>query len=150
MPKNEIDITAMRHSCAHVLAQAVLDMFPEAKLAIGPDIENGFYYDFDLPRTLIPEDLPLLEKRMKHIIKQNQRFVKREEPADRAIQFLQQTGQVYKEELAKEFKEEGKTLTFYENFSPNSDKPTFVDLCEGPHLEHTGQIKAFKLTHVAG
>ena len=67
-----VDLEKMRHSCAHVLAQAVLDMFPEAKLGFGPAIENGFYYDFELPRTLIPEDLPLLEKKMKHIIKQNQ------------------------------------------------------------------------------
>ena len=125
-------------------------MFPEAKLGIGPNIENGFYYDFDLPRTLIPEDLPILEKKMKQIMKQNQKFTRREEPAARAIDFLNQTGQKYKVELAKEFSEAGEAISFYENFKPNTDEPTFVDLCEGPHVDHTGQIKAFKLTHTAG
>ena len=73
--KQKVNIDDIRHSCAHVLAQAVLNMFPEAKLGIGPPIENGFYYDFELPRTLIPEDLPILEKKMKQIVKQNQKFV---------------------------------------------------------------------------
>ena len=148
--KNEISIESMRHSCSHILAQAVMDMFPEAKLGIGPNIENGFYYDFELPRTLIPEDLPILEKKMRQIVKQNQKFVRREEPGKMAIDFLQQTGQKYKEELAKEYVEAGEVISFYENFKPNVPEPTFVDLCEGPHVEHSGQIKAFKLTHVAG
>jgi len=149
--KQPIDIDAMRHSCAHVLAQAVLQMFPEAKLGIGPTIENGFYYDFDLPRTLIPEDLPILEKKMKQIVKQNQKFVLKKEPADQTLEFFKQTGQKYKLELAKEFVGEGKEITFYENVMPGPDgKAMFVDLCRGGHVDHTGQLGAFKLMKIAG
>lgn len=147
----EVDLQAMRHSCAHVLAQAVMQMFPEAKLAIGPTIEDGFYYDFDLPRTLIPEDLPLLEKKMKQIVKQNQKFILKEEPGDKAVKFLEEAGQPYKAELVKEFAEAGETITFYENVMPGEGgKPMFVDLCEGPHVAHTGQIGAFKLMKISG
>jgi len=142
------EIEKMRHSCAHVLAQAVLGMFPEAKLGIGPSIENGFYYDFELPRTLIPEDLPLLEKKMKQIVKQNQKFVRKEEPGDKAIDFLTKTSQNYKVELANEYLEAGEAISFYENVMPDG-KGMFVDMCEGPHVESTGKIGAFKLTHTA-
>lgn len=148
--KQPLDIDAMRHSCAHVLAQAVLEMFPEAKLGIGPAIEDGFYYDFELPRTLIPEDLPLLEKKMKHIVKQNQKFVKKEEPADLTLEFFKKTDQKFKLELAKDFIAEGKEITFYENVRPNDSKVMFVDLCRGGHAEHTGQIGPFKLMKIAG
>ena len=148
--KEKVDLDAMRHSCSHVLAQAVMQMFPEAKLAIGPTIEDGFYYDFELPRTLIPEDLPLLEKKMKHIIKQNQKFVRKEEPGDKALEFLKKAGQNYKVELAEEFIAEGEDISFYENIRPQDEKGMFVDLCEGPHVEHTGQIGAFKLMKIAG
>lgn len=148
--EKKVDLEAMRHSCAHVLAQAVLRMFPEAKLAIGPTIENGFYYDFDLPRTLIPEDLVLLEKDMKNIIKQDQRFVRREEPADKAIEFLQSIGQNYKVELVEGLKEGGETISFYENVMPNDGKVMFVDLCRGHHLDRTGEIGAVKLMKIAG
>ena len=140
----------MRHSCAHVLAQAVLQMFPEAKLGIGPTIEDGFYYDFDLPRTLIPEDLPLLEKKMKQIVKQNQKFVGREVSADKAIEFLEKTNQTYKVELVKDLSAEGQTLTFHENVMPADGKSMFVDLCRGGHVDHTGQIGPFKLMKIAG
>ncbi len=147
----KIDIDAMRHSCSHVLAQAVLEMFPEAKLGIGPTIEDGFYYDFDLPRTLIPEDLALLEKKMKQIIKQDQRFIRKEEPGKKALEFLKKVDQKYKTELAKEFIAQGENISFYENVMPNGNgKPMFVDLCEGPHVERTGQIGAFKLMKIAG
>jgi len=100
-------IEVKRHSLAHILAQAVQDMFPEANLGIGPYIENGFYYDFDLPRTLAPEDLPILEKKMKHIIKQNQEFTSDTESIDDAIAFLKKTKQSYKIELVEGFKAEG-------------------------------------------
>ncbi len=148
--KEKVDLEAMRHSCSHVLAQAVLDMFPEAKLAIGPCIDDGFYYDFDLPRTLIPEDLPLLEKRMKQIVKQNQKFVEKKEPADKALEFLEMTGQKYKAELVKEFAKDGKEISFYENVMHGDGKAAFVDLCEGKHVEHTGQIGPFKLLKISG
>lgn len=143
-------LDALRHSCAHVLAQAVLDMFPEAKLGIGPTIDNGFYYDFELPRTLIPEDLPLLEKKMKHIIKMKQPFVGREVTGEEAVEFLEAANQPFKVELAKQFAEEGKDLTFYENIRPNDKKVMFVDLCRGGHTKHTGEIGAFKLLKISG
>jgi len=147
----DLDIEAIRHSASHILAQAVLEMFPEAKLAIGPSIENGFYYDFDLPRTLIPEDLPILEKKMKHIIKQNQKFERYEEPIDKGIEYLKTTKQDYKVEMAEDLKAEGeKTISFYKNIQPQTGEGTFVDMCAGPHVEHSGQVKAFKLTKIAG
>lgn len=150
MNKQQIDLDAMRHSCAHVLAQAVLDMFPEAKLGIGPTIEDGFYYDFELPRTLIPEDLALLEKKMKKIVKEDQRFVKKDEPLEQSLEFLRATEQKYKLDLAEQFKQEGRDITFYENVRPSDQKPMFVDLCKGNHVDRTGQIGAFKLLKIAG
>lgn len=135
-----------RHSLSHILAQAVLDMFPEAKLAIGPPIDNGFYYDFDLPRTLIPEDLEILEKKMRHIIKQNQVFEQYNEPVDQAIEFLKKINQDYKVELAADLKEKGEgELGFYKN-------GPFVDMCKGPHVKSTNQIdpQSFTLDKVAG
>jgi threonyl-tRNA synthetase len=147
---NKIDLDAMRHSCSHVLAQAVMDMFPEVKLGIGPTIEDGFYYDFELPRTLIPEDLPLLEKKMNRIIKENQKFVKREESGKKAVEFLKAAGQKFKVELAEEFMKDGKTITFYENVRQADNKPMFVDLCEGPHVASTAQIGQIKLLRIAG
>lgn len=153
MPKDsdkKIDIEAMRHSCSHVLAEAVMEMFPDAKLAIGPAIDNGFYYDFDLPRTLIPEDLAILEKKMNQIVKQNQKFVQKKEPIAETIKFLKKTGQIYKAEMAEDLKKEGeKEISFYENVMQDGT-PKFVDMCKGPHLESTIKIGAFKLTHTAG
>lgn len=141
----------MRHSCAHVLAQAVLEMFPEAKLAIGPPIEHGFYYDFELPRALVPEDLTLLEKKMKQIKKQNQRFKQYNAPVSDAIKMLEEADQEYKVELASDLKEKGENeVSFYENILPQGDKLMFVDLCKGPHVDHTGQIGEFKLESIAG
>jgi threonyl-tRNA synthetase len=148
--KKTVDLDVMRHSCSHVMAQAVLEMFPEAKLGIGPTIENGFYYDFDLPRTLAPEDLPILEKKMKHIVKQSQKFEKYEEDAKKSIDFYEQLDQGYKVELIKDLMEEGEKLVSYFKNVNNKGEGEFVDLCRGPHLDHTGQIGAFKLTHIAG
>lgn len=142
-------VSAMRHSAAHVLAQAVLEMFPEAKLGIGPAIENGFYYDFDLPRTLIPEDLPILEKKMKQIVKQNQKFAGREEDAKQSREFLKKIKQPYKVELLDEFAKDGKKITFYENVRADG-KVMYVDLCKGGHSDSTGKIGPFKLTKIAG
>ena len=146
MSKKEFPIETKRHSLSHVMAQAVLEMFPEANLAIGPDIDTGFYYDFDLPRTLIPEDLPIIEKKMKHIIKQNQKFESYIEPVDDAIKFLKKTKQSYKFELVSDLKTDGtKEVSFYKNGS-------FVDLCKGPHVDMTGQLQigTFKLHKIAG
>ena len=146
MSKPELPISTKRHSLAHIMAQAVMEMFPETNLAIGPDIDNGFYYDFDLPRTLIPEDLAIIEKKMKHIIKQNQKFESYKEPVDQAMKFLGDVKQTYKVELVSDLKDKGETeVSFYKN-------GPFVDLCKGPHVESTGQINpnTFKLDKIAG
>ncbi|MFC1749726.1 threonine--tRNA ligase [Pseudomonadota bacterium] len=145
---NELD--HMRHSCAHMLAQAVLQMFPEAKLGIGPTVENGFYYDFDLPRTLIPEDLDILQKKMDEIAKEKQTFKGVESNPNEAIEFYKKAGQPYKVELIEDLKKEGeKNITFYENLDKDG-KVRFSDLCRGGHSESTRQTGAFKLTKIAG
>ena len=131
-----------------MLAQAVLEMFRK-QASIGPAIENGFYYDFDLPRTLIPEDLPILEKKMKHIVKQNQKFVGREESGKKAMEFLKAIKQPFKVELLEDFLKEGKTITFYENIRGDGTV-AYVDMCKGGHSKSTGEIGPFKLTKIAG
>jgi threonyl-tRNA synthetase len=121
-------------------------MFPEAKLAIGPAIENGFYYDFDLPRTLIPEDLPLLEEKMKKIIKENYSFERAEISIEEARKKFKEIGQDYKVELINDLERDGeKKVSIYKS-------GPFVDLCAGPHIGSTGEIKfdAVKLTKIAG
>ncbi|MFH0834608.1 MAG: threonine--tRNA ligase [Patescibacteria group bacterium] len=141
---NSPDLPTLRHSASHVLAAAVLEMFPDAKLGIGPAIEGGFYYDFLLPRTLIPEDLGLIEKKMQHLIKQNLKFERYEEPIDEAEKFLKKTEQTLKLELVADLKKEGETkVSFYKTGN-------FVDLCRGPHVDSTNKLKAVKLTHISG
>jgi len=139
--RKDKNLEIRRHSCAHVLAQAVLEMFPEAKLGIGPATKDGFYYDFDLPRTLIPEDLEILEKKMQKIIKENLPFKKETVDRQKAIEFMKKINQTYKVELLKEMR--NKKVTFYRHGK-------FLDLCTGPHLKSTGQIGAFKLLSIAG
>lgn len=144
MIKEKSSLEVMRHSLSHILAMAVLDMFPEGKLAIGPAIENGFYYDFDLPRTLIPEDLPLLEKKMKHIVKQNLKFERQDMPIDEALKISKKAKQPYKTELIEDLKKAGeKKVSFYKTGE-------FIDLCEGPHVDSTNKLGAFTLSHTAG
>src|SRR3989339_1987799 len=142
---NKLEI--LRHSTAHVLAAAVLEMFPETKFAIGPAIENGFYYDFDLPRTLIPEDLPLLEEKMRTFITQNLPFEKSEIDAKKAQELFKKAKQPYKIELAEDLikNEKVKKVSLYKS-------GPFVDLCAGPHIANTSEINsdAFKLTKIAG
>ena len=148
------ELYRIRHSAAHVMAQAVVGMFPEAKYTIGPPVENGFYYDFDLPRTLTPEDLEKLEKRMRQIIAGRHKFERRALSAEEARQIFKE--QPYKLELIEGLEQGG--LDEYGN--PLETKPEisiyvhdkFVDLCRGPHVEHTGQINpsAIKLMQVAG
>ncbi len=139
--QNEKQLQIMWHSCSHVLAQAVMQMFPEAKLGIGPAIEDGFYYDFDLPRSLIPEDLQIIEKKMKKIIKENYQFKKEIVDRKKAIEFMKKIRQFYKVELLKEMKD--KKVTVFR-------QGDFVDLCAGPHLDSTGEIGPFKLLSIAG
>lgn len=152
-PEKASKLYEIRHSLAHMLAEAVLDMFPEAKLGTGPVTENGFYYDFELPRPLIPEDLPLLQKRMKKYVQQGQNFVRRDEPIAESIAFLKKIQQPFKVELVNKFVDQQgiKQVSFYENFIPNKEDPVFVDLCEGGHVENTKEIdpKSFKLSHVS-
>ncbi|MFZ5911190.1 MAG: threonine--tRNA ligase [Chloroflexota bacterium] len=150
----ESKLYRIRHSAAHVMAQAVLEMMPEAKYTIGPPIENGFYYDFELPRPLTNDDLPQLEKRMRQIIAGGHDFVKEVLPADKARSLFKD--QPYKLELIEGLEKGG----FDEYGEPLAEKPeisiyksdTFVDLCRGPHVENTREIKpdAFKLMNVAG
>jgi threonyl-tRNA synthetase len=144
----------IRHSTAHVMAQAVLEKFPGAKIAIGPAIEEGFYYDFDLPRPLTPDDLEELEKRMREIIRGDFKFVRNEVSADEARQIFK--GQPYKQELIDglefgNFDEDGNPLAEKVTISTYTHD-SFTDLCRGPHVEHTGQINpdAIKLMNVAG
>ncbi len=140
MSKQE-NLEKIRHSTSHALAAAVLEMFPEAKLGTGPNIKNGFYYDFELPRTLIPEDLEILEKKMQKFIQRSYSFEQYNEPKEKAIAFLQEAKQLYKIELVKEIP--GEEVSFYKTGS-------FVDLCQGPHIKNTKEIKAFKLLSIAG
>ena len=136
----------MRHSLAHVLAQAVLEVRPNAKLGIGPPIESGFYYDFDLTPPLTPEELPDLEQRMRRIIQANTPFQRTDLAPDEAIRKLKASGAQYKVELAEEFKLAGeRILSFYQDGA-------FEDLCEGPHVQATGALPAdgFKLDSLAG
>lgn len=130
---------AYRHTAAHVLAQAVKRLFPQARLAIGPAVENGFYYDIDLPRPLTQEELPKIEAEMKKIIKENQPIERFELPADQAIELMQQQDQPYKVELIQEHAGKGEPISFYQ-------QGEFTDLCAGPHLLSTGSLKAVRLT----
>ncbi len=143
----------LRHSAAHVMAQAVLEIFPEGKIAIGPPIEDGFYYDFDLPRPLTPDDLEEIEQRMRRIIAGRHPFVYRVVDPDEARALFRD--QPYKLELIEgllhgqdEYGEQSGSSTVISTYKHD----TFEDLCRGPHLEHTGQIPpdAFKLMSVAG
>lgn len=132
----------LRHTASHVLAQAVKKILPEAKLAIGPAIENGFYYDFDVEKPFTPEILKQLEKEMNRIIKQNLRLERFELPREEALKLMEEKAEPYKVELIHDLPE-GETISFYK-------QGDFVDLCAGPHLPSTGKVKAFKLQSVAG
>lgn len=135
----EETLSKMRHSAAHVMAQAVQSLFPEVKFGIGPTIEDGFYYDFDLPRPLKPEDLPVIEDRMEKIIDANLPFTSEEINKEMAQQLF--AAQPYKLELIDDLPDS--PVTIYK-------QGDFTDLCRGPHVSSTGEIKALKLTHIAG
>jgi len=135
----EEKLEVMRHSAAHVMAEAVQSIFPDAKFGIGPAIESGFYYDFDLPRSLTPDDLPLIEAKMGEIIASNVPFVREEMTKEEARQVF--ATQPYKLELIDELPDE--KVSLYR-------QGAFVDLCRGPHVSSSGEIKAFKLVSTAG
>ena len=132
-----------RHTCSHVLAQAVKRLFPETKLAIGPSIENGFYYDFDSDVTFTPEVLEEIEKEMKKIVKEALPLEKFELDPDEAIALMESRNEPYKIELIKEHADKGEKISFYR-------QGEFEELCAGPHIPDTGRIKAFKLTNCTG
>jgi threonyl-tRNA synthetase len=149
----------VRHSTAHVMAQAVQDLFPEAKLGIGPPVENGFYYDFDVSQPFGPDDLKAIEQRMRQIVKQGQRFSRRVVTDEEAREEL--AGEPYKQELiglkggggadAEESVEVGgNELTIYDNLNPGTAEVIWKDLCRGPHVPTTRDIPAFKLMRTGG
>ena len=131
-----------RHTSAHMLAQAIKRLYPEAKFAIGPSIENGFYYDIDLEERLTMEDLAKLEAEMKKIAKEDLKVERYELPKEEALAWAKENGEIYKEELISELPE-GEIISFYK-------QGDFTDLCRGPHLPSTKKVKAVKLLSVAG
>lgn len=131
----------LRHSAAHVMAQAVKSIFPEAKVAIGPAIENGFYYDFDVARPFTQDDLEKIEAKMKDIVSQKLSFSRREMPREEAMSFFDGMGEKYKVELLEGFTDP--SVSIYQ-------QGDFIDLCRGPHIPNSGFLKSFKLTSVAG
>ena len=138
MTDEELEI--MRHSASHIMAEAVQTLFPETKFGIGPAIENGFYYDFELPRSLTADDLPVIEAKMAEIISSNTPFNREEISKAEAMKMF--SGQPYKLELIDDI-EEGETVSLYR-------QGDFVDLCRGPHLVDSGAVRAFKLVNTAG
>ncbi|MGD0915010.1 MAG: threonine--tRNA ligase [Thermodesulfobacteriota bacterium] len=130
----------LRHSAAHVMAQAVKELFPTVKLTFGPSTENGFYYDFDYDRAFTPQDLEKIEKRASEIIRQDHPFVRSEVSKEEAIKAFREMGETYKVEHLEELPDR---VSLYQ-------QGTFLDLCEGPHLPSTGRIKALKLLSVSG
>jgi threonyl-tRNA synthetase len=147
-PTSDDGLHILRHSTAHVMAQAVCDLFPGTKYAIGPAIQDGFYYDFQLPEPISPEDLPRIEKRMRELVKADQPFVREDLTRDEALRRLD--GQTFKREIIESIgaAEEGEvrpgdTVSLYRNGD-------WADLCLGPHVPSTGRLGAFKLTNLAG
>lgn len=132
----------VRHSTAHLMAQAVKELYPEAQVTIGPAIENGFYYDFSYTRPFTPEDLKAIEKRMDELASKNIPVVRREMKREDAIEFFLKMGEKYKAELIEAIPE-GETISLYE-------QGNFIDLCRGPHVPSTGKLKVHKLMKVAG
>lgn len=138
-------VEVIRHSAAHVMAQAVQSIWPEIKVTIGPVIENGFYYDFDSPRNFTEEDFARIEKRMEEIVKGDYPLVRKDVPIDEAIATFKKMGERFKVEIIEDLKTKGESkVGIYEQGEG------WFDLCRGPHVQTTGQIKAFKLMSVAG
>ncbi|UCG38679.1 MAG: threonine--tRNA ligase [bacterium] len=138
---DELGKDIYRHSSSHVMAQAVKRLYPGTRLAIGPSIEDGFYYDFDIPERISEEDLEKIEKEMAGIIAEQIPFVREELPREEAMELFGKLGEDYKVELIRDLEDE--TVSVYR-------QGEFVDMCRGPHVPHTGYVKAFKLLHTAG
>ena len=166
MNNNNDQLHAMRHSLAHIMATAVTTLWPEAKLGVGPVVENGFYYDIDIPNvTISTDDFKKIEEQMRKVVNQKQEFVKSEKSIDDALAWAKTTKQPYKEELLNDLKRSGTTVakdldtdelgtitdgdSAVENVSFYTNGE-FIDLCRGPHVDNTGQAGVFKLMRVAG
>jgi len=135
--KDEEGVEVIRHSTAHLLAQAVKQLFPEAQVTIGPSIDNGFYYDFSYERTFTPDDLKAIEKKMQQLISENFEISRSTLSRDEAVKFFRNLGEDYKAEIIESIPA-NEDLSLY-------TQGEFTDLCRGPHLPSTGKIKAFKL-----
>ncbi len=142
VPESEEGLHAIRHTAAHVMAQAIQHLFPDVKFAIGPAIANGFYYDLDSEHTFTPEDLAAIEKEMAKIIKQNIPLVRAEIPRSEALAMFEAKNEKYKVELINDLPEDAVISTYTQG--------DFTDLCAGPHCPSTGRVKAFKLQSIAG
>ncbi|HXG17876.1 MAG TPA: threonine--tRNA ligase [Methylomirabilota bacterium] len=142
LPESPEGLDVLRHSTAHLMAQAVKRLFPDVQITIGPVIENGFYYDFKHDRAFTPEDLEQIEAEMKRIISENLTVTREEAPRDTAVQMFRDMGEIYKAEIIASIPED-ESISLYR-------QGEFVDLCRGPHVPSTGKITAFKLTSVAG
>ena len=156
----------MRHSAAHVMAEAISEMFPNARFGTGPAIEDGFYYDFDLPRSLTPDDFPEIEQRMARIIAGKYPFEHDYWSSEKALSYFRERGQIYKVEIIENLPADEQNVSHQHNQLPELCRAqdegswprevsiyrqhNFLDLCRGPHVEHTGQIGPFKLLRVAG
>jgi len=140
--RDEAGIDVIRHSTAHLLAQAVKELFPEAQVTIGPVIENGFYYDFAYQRAFTPEDLEKIEKKMAELARQDFQISRKVMPRDEAIEFFRNMGEDYKAEIISDIPQD-QDISLYQ-------QGEFIDLCRGPHVPATGRLKAFKLMKVAG
>ena len=136
------ELDMIRHSTSHILAQAVKRLYKDVKLAIGPTIEDGFYYDFDTETPFSPEDLEKIEAEMKKIVKENLKIERFELPRDEAIKLMEELGEPYKVELINDLPE-GEVISFYK-------QGEFTDLCRGPHVPYTAKVKAYKLLSSTG
>jgi len=139
---DEKAVQVIRHSTSHIMAQAVKRIYNNSKLAIGPSIENGFYYDFDIENPLSAEDLDKIEAEMNNIINENLKFERIDVSREEAIKLMEEKGETYKVELIEDLPE-NETISLYK-------QGDYVDLCRGPHIPSTKYVKAFKLTSVAG
>lgn len=143
--KNVESLEVVRHSSAHLMAQAVQELWPDVKVTIGPVIENGFFYDFDSPRSFVPEDLEKIDKKMTEILKRDEEVVREDWPIDKAIATFEKMGERFKVELIRDLQTKGETTV-----GIYRQGQTWFDLCRGPHVQRMGQIQAVKTLSIAG
>ena len=143
-PKDPLSLEVIRHSAAHVMAQAVQELWPDVKVTIGPVIDNGFYYDFDSPRAFTPEDLEKIEKKMNEILSRNDSVVREDWPIAKAIETFEKMGERFKAEIIRDLAAKGETTVGIYH------QGKWFDLCRGPHVQNIGQIKAVKVLSLAG